>query len=129
MKNYNEKTNKDDFKKQFKKRLYSFVLNLIKFVDSLDKKDPTCRVISEQVIDSGTGQLSNYLEAQVSSSRKDFTNYFHYCLKCNNETKMWVAVLRDSEKCNRETANKLLSELQEIGNIFGSSLLTLKGRK
>jgi len=123
------KNDRDNFKKEFKRRLYKFVLKLIKFVDSLDRRDPTCRVISEQLIDSGTGMLSNYLEAQVGSSRKDFTNYFHHCLKCCSESKMWVAVLRDSDKANKEESNDLLKELYEIGNIFGSSLLTLKGKR
>ena len=120
------KNDKEKFKNEFKKRLYFFVLNLIKFVDSLDKRDATCRVISEQLIDSGTGILSNYSEAQVASSKKDFTNYFHYCLKCCNETKVWIALLRDSNKANKQNSDKLLAELKEISDIFGSSLITLK---
>ena len=89
------KNDKEKFKKEFKTRIYKFVLELIKFVDGLDKRDPTCRVISEQVIDSGTGIISNYSEAQVSSSKKDFTNYFHYCLKCCNETNKLLKELGD----------------------------------
>ncbi len=88
------KNDKDKFKKEFKSRLYHLILRTINFVDKLDKQDPTCRVISEQLIDSITGILSNYIEAQVSSSKKDFTNYFHYCLKCCSESKMWIAVQR-----------------------------------
>lgn len=123
------KNDNDQFKKEFKKRLYLFVLLLIKFVDTLDKRDPTCRVISEQLIDSGTGMLSNYIEAQVASSKKDFTNYFHHCLKCCNESRMWVAILRDSNKTDKTKADELLREMEEIAKIFGSSLLTLKGKK
>jgi four helix bundle protein len=94
MKNENikMKNDKEKFKSEFKKRIYRFVLELIAFVDSLPKNDSACRVISEQMIDSGTGIISNYIEAQVASSKKDFTNYFHYCLKCCNETKVWIAL-------------------------------------
>ena len=122
--------NKDtnQFKKEFKAKLYRFVLLLITFVDGLDKRDPTCRVVSEQLIDSGTGTLSNYLEAQVASSKKDFANYFRYCLKCVNESKMWIAVLRDSNKSDVNKANNLLNELEEIGKIFASSLITIKNK-
>ncbi|MCL4354554.1 four helix bundle protein [Patescibacteria group bacterium] len=123
------KNDKEKFKNEFKKRIYRFVLSIISYVDELNRKDPTCRVISEQLIDSGTGIISNYSEAQVSSSKKDFTNYFHYCLKCCNETKVWIGLLRDSSKANKEKSNVLLDELNEISNIFGSSLLTLKDRK
>ncbi len=120
------KNDKEKFKKEFKKRLYNFVLRLVAFIDKLDKKDITCRVVGEQVIDSGTGILSNYLEAQVSSSKKDFINYFRHSLKCCNESKMWIALLRDTNKCEKNEANFLLKELEEISNIFASSLLTLK---
>ncbi len=122
-------SDKEKFKIDFKKRLYKFVLELIALIDTLDRRDATCRVISEQVIDSGTGMLSNYIEAQVGSSKKDFTNYFHHCLKCCNESKVWLAVLRDSNKSDKQKTNALLKELDEIGNIFASSLLTLKGKK
>jgi len=123
------KNDKEKFKKEFKSRIYIFVLSLIKFIDKLSKNDPACKVISEQVIDSATGIISNYTEAQTASSKKDFTNYFHHCLKCGNETKVWIALLRDSKKAQISEANNLLNELQEITNIFGSSLLTLKGKR
>lgn len=131
MKNENikMKNDKEKFKNEFKKRIYRFVLDLITFVDKLPKNDPVCRVVSEQVIDSGTGIISNYIEAQVASSKRDFTNYFHYCLKCCNETKVWIALLRDSGKADRVGSDRLLKELNQIADIFGSSLLTLKGRK
>jgi len=129
MKNDIDRIKKEQFKKEFKKRVYKFILELIKFIDKLDKKDPTCRVISDQLVDSGTGILSNYLEAQVASSKKDFINYFHHSLKCCNESKMWIAILRDSKKANFNESNKLLEELKEISNILASSLLTLKGKK
>ncbi|MGB9706501.1 MAG: four helix bundle protein [Microgenomates group bacterium] len=123
------KNDKEKFKNEFKKRIYRFVLELIAFVDTLPKNDSACRVISEQMIDSGTGIISNYIEAQVASSKKDFTNYFHHCLKCCNETKVWIALVKDSGKVDLKRADKLLQELKEIADIFGSSLLTLKGRK
>jgi len=117
------------FKKDFKRRLYAFVLRLIKFVGTLDLKDPVCRVISEQLTRSGTSILSNYIEGLSSSSKKEFTNFFRYSLKSANESKVWIALLRDSGKCNNEEAGWLLTELDEIAKIFASSILTLKGRR
>ena len=120
---------KAKFKKEFKSRLYKFVLRLIKFVATLDLRDPVCRVIADQLTRSGTSVLSNYIEGQSSSSRKELINYFNICLKSSNESKVWVALLRDSEKCNISEANWLLAELEEISKIFASSLLTLKGKR
>jgi len=123
------KNDKEKFKIEFKKRLYQFVLALIEFVDRLDKKDNVCRIISDQLIRSGTSILSNYVEAQSASSKKDFINFVHTSLKSANESKVWLALLRDSQRAKRTRSNELLAELAQIANILASSLLTLKGRK
>ncbi|MEW6556200.1 MAG: four helix bundle protein [Elusimicrobiota bacterium] len=65
---------KAKFKKEFKERIYQYILKLIKFIDNLPK-DRTCDVIGKQLLRSGTSIGANYIEAQASSSRKDFTNF------------------------------------------------------
>ena len=117
------------FKKEFKKRLYTFVLKLIEFIGTLNPKDPVVRVISDQLTRSGTSILSNYTEGQASSSKKEFINFFNYSLKSANETKVWISLLRDSDKCDKKEADWFLKEAEEIANIFASSILTLKGKK
>lgn len=62
------------FKNEFKKRLYSFVLRLIKFIDRLPK-DSACNIMGKQLLRSGTSILANYVEANSASSRKDFINF------------------------------------------------------
>lgn len=57
------KNDREKFKNEFKKRLYKFVLDLIKFANTFDRRDPIFKVISEQLIDSGTGAISNYSES------------------------------------------------------------------
>lgn len=69
---------KEKFKIVFKKRIYTFVLRLITFLDSLPKDNIT-QVIVNQLIRSGTSIIGNYIEAQSSSSKKDFTN-LHFTL-------------------------------------------------
>ena len=116
------------FKNEFKKRLYNWVLRLIKFIDKLPK-DSVCAVISKQLLRSGTSILANYVEANSASSRKDFINFFTHSLKSANESKMWLALLRDTGKGEKPELEWLLKELIEIANIFASSILTLKGKK
>jgi hypothetical protein len=50
-------------------------------------------------------------------------------LKSTNESKLWIALLRDSKRAKPEDVDWFLKELEEIANIFASSILTLKGRK
>jgi len=123
MKNDNAK-----FKNDFKKRIYVFVIRLIKFIESLPK-DEVSRVIGKQLLRSGTSVLANYIEAQAASSRRDFTNFFHHSLKSANESKMWLSLLKDTDKGSKEEIEYLLKELNEIANVIASSIITLKGKR
>ena len=117
------------FKEDFKKRLYAFVLRLIEFIDKLPMSDNVSKRISDQLLRSGTSILGNYVEASASSSKKDFTNFFNHSLKSANESKLWVALLRDSGRAKGKDVEWFLKELAEISKIFASSILTLKGKK
>jgi four helix bundle protein len=119
---------KSKFKMEFKSRLYKFVLSLIEFLDKLPS-DNVSRRIGDQLLRSGTSILGNYIEGQAASSKKDFTNYFNISLKSANESKLWLALLRDSKRVNGKDTEWFLNELNEISKIFASSILTLKGRK
>ena len=123
MKNDNSK-----FKNDFKKRLYSWALDLVKFIDKLPK-DSICEVMGKQLLRSGTSVLANYIEASSASSRRDFTNFFNYSLKSTNESKVWLTLLRDTGKGDKAALDQLLEEIIEISKIIASSILTLKGRK
>jgi len=119
---------KEKIKKKFKQRLYKFTLELIEFLDKLPK-DNVSRRIGDQLLRSGTSIIANYIEGQAASSKKDFTNYFNTSLKSANESKLWLALLRDSKRAKTEDASFFLKELEEIANIFASSILTLKGKR
>jgi four helix bundle protein len=116
------------FKKDFKRRLYAFTLKLIEFIDKLPN-DNVSKRIGDQLLRSGTSIIGNYIEGQAASSKKDFTNYFNTSLKSANESKLWLALLRDSGRAKAEDVSWFLDELDEVAKIFGSSILTLKGRK
>ncbi len=116
------------FKNEFKRRLYSFVLRLIKLLEKLPR-DKVCFIVGDQLLRSGTSILSNYIEGQSASSKKDFIKYFEVSLKSANESKVWVCLLRDTNKITKDEAEWFLNELKEIGNIFASSILTLKGKR
>jgi four helix bundle protein len=122
------KFEREAFKEELKKRIKKFTLNMVNFIDSLPN-DRTCRVIGDQLMRSGTSIGANYFEARAASSKNDFTNFFNHSLKSANESKFWLEILIDVNKCNIQEANNLLKEVSEIANIFASSILTLKGRK
>jgi len=115
-------------KNEFKKRLYNWVLKIIKFIDNLPK-DYVSDVMGKQLLRSGTSILANYIEATAASSKKDFTNYFNHSLKSANESKVWLSLLQDSGKGARREIEPLLTELTEIAKILAASIITLRGRK
>lgn len=115
-------------KEEFKRRLYSFILRLIEFIDQLPK-DRVSYIIGDQLLRSGTSILGNYIEGQSASSKKEFLTFIQYCLKSSNESKVWVALLRDSNRTPKEKAEPFLKELDEYSNIFASSVLTIKGKR
>src|SRR3990167_10616333 len=116
------------FKNDFKRRLYGWVLRLIKFIDKLPK-DSVCNIMGKQLLRSGTSILANYVEANSASSTKDFINFFTHALKSSNESKVWLTLLRDTNKGDQKELQWLINELIEIANILASSILTLKGKK
>jgi four helix bundle protein len=119
---------KSKFKIEFKRRLYNFTLNTIEFLDKLPS-DNVSKRIGDQLLRSSTSIIGNYIEGQAASSKKDFTNYFNISLKSANESKLWFSILKDNKRAEPEIVNGFLSELNELSNIFASSILTLKGKK
>jgi len=122
------RNDKVKIKNEFKTRLYEFTLKLIEFIDGLPN-DNVSRRIGDQLLRSGTSIIGNYVEGQSASSKKDFANYFNISLKSANESKLWPALLRDSKRAKAQDVTWFLRELDEIANIFGSSLLTLRGKR
>lgn len=116
-------------KSDLKTRAYFYSLDIIKLLDSLDKKDFIVQVLSKQLLRSATSIGANIIEAQAGSTKKDFSNFFSHALKSSNETKFWLGLLRDSKKASREKVNILLTETTELANILGASLITLRKKK
>lgn len=101
---------------------------MIEFIDKLPN-DNVSKRIGDQLLRSGTSIIGNYIEGQSASSKKDFLNFFNHSLKSANESKLWFAIIRDSQRSKNENVEWFLKELDEIANIFASSILTLKGKK
>lgn len=124
-------SNSKNLKQEFKLRIYRYVIRLLKFLVKLPN-EPVTREIKSQLTRSGTSMGANYFEAEGASSKKDYQNYFAIALKSTNESKFWLAVLRDSNLVPEELRSEcdyLLKEASEIANIFASSILTMKGKR
>ena len=124
----NNKNYTNSFRDEFDDRIYQYMLEIVKFIDSLPK-DTVCRVVGGQLLRSGTSVGANYFEAKSSSSKREYINYFQISLKSANESKIWLRLLKDSGKYVGDKLNWLIDETNQIGKILASSVLTMKGKR
>ncbi len=103
-------------------------MEIIKFIGTLPEKK-VYWIISDQLLRSATSIGANVVEAKASSSKRDFIKFYEIALKSANETKYWLGLLRDATLADKNEINQFLFEAEEIANMLGSSLLTLKGKK
>lgn len=73
--------------------------------------------------------INSFGVGQAGSSKKDFINYMQISLKSSNETKMWLSLLKDSEKAKSNDVEPLLTEATEFSKILASIVLTTKGKR
>jgi len=83
-------------------------------------------VLGDQLLRSITSIGANVIEAQASSSRKEFTHYFQIALKSANESKYWLKLLAQTFESQKDTINVIYNEVVEISKILGASIITLK---
>lgn len=126
----NLKTQNDNLnlKSNLRYRAYKFSLMVIKFVSSFPNKR-IYWIMEDQLLRAAMSIGANIIEAQASSSRREFIKFYEIALKSANETKYWLCLLRDGYLVNKEEVAKILREAEEVSNMLGSSLLTLKGKK
>ena len=60
-----------NLKREFKLRIYRYVIRLLKFLVKLPN-EPVTRDIKSQLTRSGTSIGANYFEAEGASSKKDY---------------------------------------------------------
>ncbi|MFA7229041.1 MAG: four helix bundle protein [Melioribacteraceae bacterium] len=106
---------------EFRRRIYFFTLKLIEFIDQLPKDNVSQR-IGDELFGSGTSVISNYIEASAVSTKKELNNYTIASLKYANESKLWLALIRDSKRAKAEKVKWFLDELDDISSILASSI-------
>ncbi len=111
-----------------KYRAFYLSIDIIKFVDKLDYKIST-KVISEQLVKSVTSVGANMVEARGSSSKREFLKFFEIALKSSQETKYWLAMLKELLPEKKERLDNFIKEALEITKVLSSSVLTMKGKK
>ena len=114
---------------EFKQRIYFFTLKLIEFTDLLPKDDVS-KKINDELFKNGTSVISKFIESSAALTKKDLKNYglvavaknMNEAIKFANETKLWMALVRDSKRAKSDKVKWFLEELDEISKALAESI-------
>jgi four helix bundle protein len=108
-----------------KRRTKKFGLEVIKLVESLPT-DQVSRVLSNQLLRSGTSVGANYRAACRAKSSADFISKLGNVEEEADESGFWLEMLVDARKLEPATAAPLIREADELTAIAVSSINTAR---
>ena len=99
-------------------RTLKFAKEVIAFVKAVPQT-PVNIEIGRQLIRAGPSVGANYIEANESLGKKDFSMHIKICRKESKESAYWLKLI-ESHKEQESTRQSLLQEAIELMKIFGS---------
>jgi len=114
-------------KYDLEERTAKFGESIILFCKNLDRNAIVNPLIN-QIIRSATSVGANYMEANGSSSKKDFQYKIYICKKEIQETKHWLRMIAVSNPERKEELRILWNEAHELTLIFQKITSTLKSQ-
>lgn len=120
-------------------RAFDFALPIVRLCRALEKRPSCDRVLSRQLLRSGTSIGANVEEAQAGRSRADFINCYAIALKEARETTYWLRLLAAAEQeemrsygrdpgQDSTTYGRLLREARELAKIIGAIVVSARSR-
>ena len=106
-------------------KTFNFGLRIVKLHLHL-KKTGVDRVLSFQILKSGTSVGANAEEAMGGFSRKDFKSKLRISYREARETRYWLRLLNESELLDTKLAESLLMDCNEIIRILTAILNSTK---
>ena len=106
----------------------SFAVRIIKFVNLLQNEKRE-KIISKQLLRSGTSIGANIRESYNAQSKADFISKLHIALKEADETAYWLELLYESDIISSQYFDSLYNELKEIIALLTASIKTSKNNE
>lgn len=104
---------------------YSFANRIVKAYKYLSEQKKE-RVLSKQMLRSGTAIGALVCEAKFAQSKADFVNKLSVALKEANETKYWLDLLHDNDYIDDTSYLSIYEDAKEITAILVSIVKTSK---
>ena len=122
-----ETSNKIDFITALKARTKQFVLDSIRFYQSLPKTEEA-RIIGRQYMRSSSSVGANYRAACRSRSKAEFHSKLSIVVEEADESAFWLEILSDSEIVRAVEVSALLKEANEILAIVAKARKTVSNK-
>ena len=110
------------------KKSYAFAIRIVRMVKYLQEEKQE-RVLSKQVLRSGTAIGALVREAEFAQSTADFVSRLQIALKEANETDYWLNLLKDSEYLEKEACDSIEADCHELVALLVSTLNTIKSKQ
>lgn len=98
------------------------IINLYKYL-AFSKNE---RVLSKQILRSGTNIGANYTEAKQAISKKEFLTKAGISLKECAETSYWLRLLYRSDFLTKEQFDSITSDCDELMRLLTSTIKTTR---
>ena len=109
---------------ELKARTKSFALRIIKMSREISKSDDAGRVITKQILRSGTSVAANYRACCRARSPAEFIAKIGTVEEESDETAFWLELLIESNIMSASKLSALLNEANELTAIMAASRKT-----
>jgi four helix bundle protein len=113
---------------ELRDRTRQFAVRIVKLFRALPRSEEA-RVLGMQMLRSGTSVAAHYRALCRSSSDADFSAKLAVLTAATDETVFWLELLIDTGIVSGIRLEKLLSEANELMQIFGSAGLRATGKQ
>ena len=111
---------------EIQERTFEFAIRIVKLCQYLDEKPGVKRILSNQLLRSGTSVGANIEEAQAGQSRADFLSKMSIASKEARETLYWLKLLEKAKLISGDRLQDLKQEADEIVRILTSIVKSTK---
>ena len=107
------------------KKSFSFSVRIVKLYQYLyeEKRE---RILSKQLLRSGTSIGANIAESRQAQSTADFISKMYIALKECSETKYWIRLLKATDYLTKNQADSLLEDCVEVEKILVTIIKSTK---
>jgi len=110
-------------------RTFQFASSIVDLANQLDDGKVSTRVLTRQILRSGTSIGANIEEAQAAESKADFTHKYNIALKEARETRYWLRLIVASNGSEKTDLGSLIKESDEICRIIAQIVINARKAK